>query len=127
VIHVEPDSHDSLDGKGDYEMTQRKNRRSEEIICMLKKADLKLIAGESNAQVCLTLKISEATYRRWRSQYGGTETSEARRLYELELENTWLKKLLAEAEIDNAILTELAGLNSWSSELSNDRGTSQQD
>ncbi len=52
--------------------------------------------------------ISEATYHRWRNQYGGMKCEEAKRLKELEIENSRLKKLLAEAELDKAMLKDIA-------------------
>lgn len=54
------------------------------------------------------LEISEGTWHRWRNQYGGMKASDAKRLKELEGENAKLKKLLAEAELDKAMLKELA-------------------
>jgi putative transposase len=54
------------------------------------------------------LEVSESSWNRWRSQYGGMKASEAKRLRELESENARLKKLLAEAELDKAMLKELA-------------------
>ena len=54
------------------------------------------------------LEIAESTWTRWRSQYGGMRADEAKRLRQLESENARLKKLLAEAELDKAMLKELA-------------------
>ncbi len=54
------------------------------------------------------LEVSEATWNRWRNQYGGMKATEAKRLRELETENGRLKRLLAEAELDKAMLKELA-------------------
>ena len=63
------------------------------------------------AQVCRKLAITEQTYYRWRKEYGGVRTDQARRLKELEKENARLKKLLAESELDKAILREAASGN----------------
>ena len=52
------------------------------------------------------MEVGEATYHRWQNQYGGMKAQEAKRLKELEVENHRLKKLLAEAELDKAILKE---------------------
>ena len=60
------------------------------------------------AQVIQALGVSEATYHRWRNRYGGMKCADAKRLKELELENSRLKKLLAEAELDKAMLRDLA-------------------
>ena len=59
-------------------------------------------------EVLRHLEISEATWNRWRNQYGGMKADGAKRLRELEVENARLKKLLAEAELDKAMLKELA-------------------
>jgi transposase-like protein len=64
--------------------------------------------GQTLAQVCQALQISEASFHRWRNLYGGMKAQEANRLKELEVENARLKKLLAEAELDKAILKDLA-------------------
>ncbi len=52
------------------------------------------------------IEVSEATYHRWRTQYGGMKSDEAKRLKELEIENARLKRLLADAELDKAMLKE---------------------
>ena len=63
------------------------------------------------AQVCRKLAVTEQTYYRWRKEYGGVRTDQAKRLKELEKENARLKKLLAESELDKAILREAASGN----------------
>eukprot|EP00752_Nemacystus_decipiens_P018102 g16234.t1 len=70
-----------------------------------------LTAGKSVAEVVQVLEVSEQTYYRWKSKYGGMQAEEAKRLKELEQENARLKKLLAEAELDKAMLKELASGN----------------
>lgn len=89
-------------------MSQKKRKRHtpEQITAKLREADALLNAGQSIGQVIQHLEISEQTYHRWRQQYGGMKASEARRLKELEQENARLKKLLAESELDKAILKE---------------------
>jgi len=88
-------------------MTRRSKRRTpEQIIRKLREADGMLAAGQTIGQVCQSLEVSEATFHRWRNQYGGMKAEEAKRLKELEQENNRLKKLLAEAELDKAILKE---------------------
>ena len=87
-------------------MTRRKRHKPEQIIKKLRKADAMLAAGKEIGQVCQALGVSEATFHRWRNQYGGMKAEEAKRLKELEGENKRLKKLLAEAELDKAILKE---------------------
>jgi putative transposase len=84
-----------------------KKHRPEQIIKKLREADTMLAADKSIGQVCQALEVSEQTFHRWRAQYGGMKAEEARRLKELEEENKRLKKLLAEAELDKAILKEV--------------------
>ena len=89
-------------------MAKRKRHSSEQIIRKLQDAERLLNAGKSVAQVCQALEVSEATFHRWRNQFGGMKCEEAKRLKELEQENARLKKLLAEAELDKAMLKDLA-------------------
>lgn len=86
---------------------RRKRHKPEEIVRKLRDADAMLNTGKSIAEVLRALEVSEQTYYRWRSQYGGMKAEEAKRLRELELENTRLKKLLAEAELDKSVMKEL--------------------
>jgi putative transposase len=64
--------------------------------------------GKSVEEVARHLEVSEQTYHRWRTQYGGMKADDAKRLRELERKNSQLKKLLAEAELDKAMLKEIA-------------------
>ena len=68
-------------------------------------------AGAKTPEVCRRHGISDATFYKWKAKYGGLEVSEARRLKSLEDENRRLKKLLAEAMLDNAALKDLLGKN----------------
>lgn len=78
----------------------KRSRFSEEqIIAILKEQE----AGMSTADVCRRHGISSASFYKWKSKYGGLEVSEARRLRTLEEENARLKKLLAEAMLDNVV------------------------
>lgn len=88
------------------ESKKRKRHTPQQVVEKLREADALLNAGQSTAHVIQHLGVSEATYHRWREQFGGMKASEAKRLKELEQENTRLKKLLAEAELDKAILKE---------------------
>jgi transposase-like protein len=74
----------------------------------LTEADRLLAEGKDVADVCRALQISEATYHRWRNQFGGLKADDAKRLRELEKENSTLKRLLAEAELEKAALKEIA-------------------
>jgi putative transposase len=83
-----------------------KRHGPEQIVRKLQEADAMLATGKTLGQVCQALEVSEVTFHRWRNQYGGMKAQEAKRLKELEEENRRLKKLLAEAELDKAILKE---------------------
>jgi len=83
---------------------KRVRHSPQQIVEKLQEADRLLNAGQSVGQVLQALGVSEATYHRWRQQYGGMKAEEARRLKELEQENARLKKLLADAHLDNDIL-----------------------
>ncbi len=84
----------------------RRSRFTEEqIIGVLREQE----AGSSTADVCRKHGISPATFYQWKAKFGGLEVSEARRLRTLEAENARLKKLLAEAMLDNAMLKDVAG------------------
>jgi transposase-like protein len=85
---------------------KRKKHNPDQIIKKLREADAMLAAEKTLGQVCQALEVSEQTLHRWRNQYGGMKSEEAKRLKDLEDENKRLKKLLAEAELDKAILKE---------------------
>lgn len=89
-------------------MTKKRKRHTpDQIVAKLKDADALLNLGQPLSQVLQKLEISEASYHRWRAQYGGMKAEEAKRLKELEKENARLKKLIADAELDKAMLKEL--------------------
>ena len=82
----------------------KRSRFSEEqIIAILKEQE----AGVPTADVCRRHGVSGATFYKWKAKFGGLEVSEAKRLRQLEDENAKLKKLLAEAMLDNAMLKEI--------------------
>ena len=81
----------------------------EQIIRMLRRAEAKLAPLEPRyPQVAKELGISEATFHRWKTRYGGMSSQEAKRLKELEKENARLKRLLAEKELDIDMLKEVS-------------------
>jgi putative transposase len=89
----------------------RKRHTAEEIVNKLRQAEVELSKGSSVAAVCKLLGVTEQTYYRWRKEYGGLKTDQAKKLKELEKENARLKRLLADAELDKAILKEAASGN----------------
>jgi len=84
----------------------RKRYSAEQIIHMLRQAEIKLAAGKVTGEVARELGISEQTYYRWRKLYGGMQISQAKKLKDLERENTRLKKLVADLSVDKDILEE---------------------
>ena len=84
----------------------RKRFTPEQIIGMLREAEVRLSQGEKINGICRSLGITEQTYYRWRKEYGGMKVSQARRLKELERENGRLKKAVAELTLDKLILKE---------------------
>ena len=82
---------------------KRSRFTEEQIIAILKEQE----AGVSTADVCRRHGVSSATFYKWKAKFGGLEVSEAKRLRQLEDENSKLKKLLAEAMLDNAMLKEI--------------------
>ena len=83
----------------------KKRFTEEQIIGILKEAE----AGMKVAEVCRKYGISDATYYNWKSKFGGMSVSEARRLKALEMENSKLKRLLADAHLDIAALKDVVG------------------
>jgi putative transposase len=83
---------------------KRSRFNEEQVIGILREQE----AGLGTADVCRKHGISSATFYKWKAKYGGLEVSDARRLRTLEDENAKLKKLLAEAMLDNAILKDVA-------------------
>ena len=89
----------------------RKRFKPEEIVNKLREADVLIAKGHTVAQACKRIGVTDFTYYRWRREYGGMKTVQAKRLKELERENARLKRLLADAELDKAILREAAHPN----------------
>jgi len=89
----------------------RKRHTPEQIIRKLREAEVELAKGLTTGDVVRKLGITEQTYYRWRKEYGGLRMDQAKRLKELEKENSRLKKLLAEQALDNAILKEVSSGN----------------
>ena len=86
----------------------RKRYSAEQIIRMLREAEVELAKGQAVDIVCKKLGVTKNTYYRCRKEYGGLKVDQAKRLKELERENARLKKLVADQALDNAILREAA-------------------
>ena len=90
----------------------RKANTPEQIINKLRQAEVMLSQGATVAEVCRKIDVIDQTFYRWRKEYGGMRVDQAKRLKELEVENTRLKKLVADLALDKAILKETAQGNS---------------
>ena len=86
----------------------KKRHTAEQIISKLREAEVLLATGTKMPQVCRKLGITEQTYYRWRKEYGGVRTDQAKRFKEMEKQNVRLKKVVADLTLDNAILKEAA-------------------
>ncbi len=89
----------------------KKKHTVEQIIGKLREAEVRLSQGETVAQVCRSLGVSEQTYYRWRKEYGGLKLNQAKRLKELERENGRLRHAVADLTLDKLILKEAASGN----------------
>lgn len=83
----------------------------EQIVAKLRQAEVELARGQTIPQVCKHLGITDQTYYRWRKEFGGLRLDQARRLKQLEQENSRLKRVVADLTLDNAILKEVADPN----------------
>ena len=86
----------------------RRRHTPEQIITALREAEVGLANGKTAAMVSRELGISEQTYYRWRKEFGGMKVDQARRLKDLEQENTHLKRAVANLTVDKLILEEAA-------------------
>ena len=91
---------------------KRRRHTPEQIIRKLREADRLLAEGQEVPEVAKNLEISEATYHRWRAQYGGLKADDVKRRKELEGENTRLKHIVADKELQIEALKEL-GRGNW--------------
>jgi transposase-like protein len=82
-----------------------------EIVNKLREAEVLISQGQSVSQVCKQIGVADQTYYRWRKEYGSLSTDQAKQLKELQRQNARLKSLLADAELDKAILREAANPN----------------
>jgi putative transposase len=89
----------------------KKKHTAEEIVTKLREAEVLLAKGQSIAEACRQLAISDQTYYKWRREYGGLQVDQAKRFKQMEQENSRLRKLVADLSMDNAILKEAARKN----------------
>ena len=88
-------------------MAKQKVFTAEQIIMKLREAEVLISQKKSIKETCRALEISEQTHYRWRREYGGLKTTQAKKLKELEKENARLKHLVADLSLDKAILKEV--------------------
>ena len=86
----------------------RRRHTPEQVVRKLREADRMLGEGAELAEVCRHLEVSEATYHRWRNQYGGMKADDTKRLKELERENARLKRIVADKELEIDALREIS-------------------
>ena len=84
----------------------RKQLTTEKIIGMLREAEVALAQGMKVGEICRNLGVSEQSYYRWRREYGGLKVSQAKRMKDLERENSRLKKAVADLTLDKLVLRE---------------------
>jgi transposase-like protein len=89
----------------------RKRHTAEEIIGKLRAAEILIAQGRSVADAAKAIGVTEQSYDRWRREYGGLKSDQARRLKELERENARLRKAVADLTLDKLILQEAASGN----------------
>ncbi len=107
MVHVLWESNAQHAGMEDTTMKRRRHT-PEQIVRKLREGDRMLSEGTELTEVLRHLEVSESSWNRWRSQYGGMKVDETKRLKELERENSRLKKLVAEQALDIDMLKELA-------------------
>jgi len=85
-----------------------KKHKPEEIIGKLREVEIVLAQGALTAEACRRIAVSEQTYHRWRKEYGGLKTDQARRMKDLEKENQRLRRAISDLTLDKLILQEAA-------------------
>ena len=89
-------------------MARGKRHTPEQIVNVLRQIEVTIANGKTTAQACKEGAITEQTYYRWRKEFGGLQVDQAKRLKELEQENSKLKRLVAELSLDKQILQDIA-------------------
>ena len=85
-----------------------KRFKAEQIVTLLRQIEVELANGKTTPQACKEAEITVQTYYRWRKEYGGLKLDQAKRLKDLERENTKLKRLVAELSLEKQILKDVA-------------------
>lgn len=98
-------------------MPRGKQETAEQIIPKLRVVEVEVACGKTVAESVKKIGVTEQTYYRWKKKFGGLRVDQAKRLKELEKENSRLKRLLADAELDKAILREVAEGRPWATQL----------
>ena len=86
----------------------RKRHKPEEIVAKLRQVDVMVSQGQHVADVVRTIGVTEVTYYRWRQEFGGLKLDQVKRLKEVEAENAWLRRAVADLTLDKLILQEAA-------------------
>jgi transposase-like protein len=89
-------------------MVRGKKHTAEQVVNLLRQIEVAVANGKSMAQACKEVEIAEQTYYRWRKEYGGLRVDQARRLKELEQENSKLKRLVSELSMEKLVLKDIA-------------------
>jgi putative transposase len=95
-------------GEGGPIEVKRRRHTPEQVIRKLREAERMLAEGKTTAQVAKALEVSEQTFHRWRNQYGGMKANDVKELKELRRENATLKRIVADKELENVALKEIA-------------------
>jgi putative transposase len=92
-------------------MARRKKHTPEQVVNLLRQIEVAVAQGKTTALACKEAEITEQSYYRWRKGYGGLQVDQARRLKELESENSKLKRLVSELSLEKLILKDIASGN----------------
>lgn len=82
--------------------------KPEQIVTLLRQIEVAVANGKTTPQACKEAEVSSQTYYRWRKEYGGLKVEQAKRMKELEKENTRLKRLVAELSLEKQVLKDMA-------------------
>jgi putative transposase len=92
----------------------RRRHTPEQVVNLLRQVEVGAANGKTTGQACKEALITEQTYYRWRKEYGGLQVDQAKRLKELESENSKLKRLVANLSLEKLVLKDIASGNVWS-------------